>query len=167
MERLIYEAPDGDLIIQPTPEQLAAIIRHAGHEYWQRGGDGEAAIRVAKRHDDGRNVSHAVILRDGTKVEYAAGQPELWIKQPEPERFFLTWDCHQGPIVPYDGSGCEAFVMDERGGNPFKIPRACLVAPAEAVETVREFLQSRGRSKVVRWLSWYELPLPADWDDYL
>jgi hypothetical protein len=105
---------------------LAAVPKR-NHQYWQQGGNGEAAIGVAKRPGDGRKVSHAVIERDGTKVEYVAGQPRLCIKQPEPERFFFTWDGDEGWVVPYDGSGCEAFVMDERGGNPFKIPRACLV----------------------------------------
>ena len=162
MERMVYEAPDNSLLFDPTSEQIASIIQNSDYEYWQRGADGEAAIRVAKRPGDGRRVSHGVIKPDGLKVEYAAGQPELWIKQPEPGRFFFTWDS-QGWFVPYDGSGCEAFVMDERGGDPFKIPRACLVDAAVAVQVACEYLQSRGRSEVVPWLPWSELPLPPDW----
>lgn len=165
MERMVYQAPDGNLLFEPTPEQMASIILHRDHLYWQQGGNGEGAIRVARQPGDGRKVSHAIINPDGMRVEYVEGQPELWIKQPEPASFFFTWDCRDGWVVPYDGTGCEAFVMDERGGDPFKIPRACLVDAHQALEVVREFLQSRGRSDVVRWLPWSELPLPADWTD--
>lgn len=160
MEQMVYEAPDGSVLFEPTTEQLASVILHAGHQYWQQGGDGEAAIRVAKQRGDGRSVSHSVIQPDRMRVEYAAGQPELWIKQPEPGQFLFTWDCNGGWFVPYDGSG---FVMDERGADSFKIPRACLVNATIAVEVVCEFLRSRRRSNVVRWLPWHELPLPADW----
>src|SRR6476646_7743992 len=106
MELMVYEAPDGKLLFEPTPEQLTAIIKQSGHAYWQQGGNGEAAIRVGKRPGDNRMTSHRVTYPDGTKAEYLAGQPQLWIKQPEPGRFFFTWNNHEGLVVPYNGSGC-------------------------------------------------------------
>jgi hypothetical protein len=30
-------------------------------------------------------------------------------------------------MVPYDGSNLEPFVIEERGCEPFRVPRACLV----------------------------------------
>ena len=163
MELMVFEAPSGELLFEPTQEQLAAIISQSGPSYWQQGGNGEAAIRVARRPGDDRPRSHAVLKPDGTQVEYLAGQPQLWIKRPEAGGFFFTWDNHEGWVVPYDGSGCEAFVMDERGGDPFKIPRACLVGTEKAVEIANEFLRSRERSPAVHWESWYQLPITEDW----
>ena len=54
MELMVYEAPDGKLLFEPTPEQLTAIIKQSEHTYWQQGGNGEAAIRVGKRPGDDR-----------------------------------------------------------------------------------------------------------------
>lgn len=163
-ELMVYEAPDGALLFEPTPDQMADIVRCTDHDYWRQGGDGEAALRVGRRPGDRRKAYCAVITPQGVGAEFSAEQPELWIKQPEPGRFFFTWNGEaEGWVVPYDGSDCEAFIMDERGGDPFKIPRACLVDRRRAVEVVQEFLRSRGRSEAVQWLPWSELPLPRGW----
>ena len=61
------------------------------------------------------------------RFEYAAGQPSLWIKQPERGWYFVTWSAAPvEELVPYDGSSIEPFVVEERGGEPFRVPRACL-----------------------------------------
>jgi hypothetical protein len=165
MELMVYEAPDGSLVFGPTVEQMADIVLHTDHDYWQQGGNGEAALRVARQPGDHRKIHCVVTTPQGVKAEYLAGEPELWMKQPEPGWFFFTWNGEaEGWLVPYDGSACESFVMDERGGNPFKIARACLVDRRRAVEIVLEFLRSRGRSEAVRWLPWSDLPLPQGWE---
>jgi hypothetical protein len=132
-----YLAPDDQVVLNdPTPEQLEQILRFSSHDYWQQGGNGEAML-------------------DG-----GPGEPELWIKQPEPRQFFVTYFVPKADsLVPYDGSSCEALVEDERGGNPFWIPRACLVGVDQAVDIVSCFLLSQHPSPVVSWCFWHELPL--------
>ena len=132
-----YYAPeDGVVLDEPTTEQLEGILRSSPHEYWQQGGNGQAVL------DAGR------------------GEAELWIKQPEPARFFFTY---AGPkadwLVPYDGGSCESLVQDECGGDPFWIPHACLVDVEQAVEIVSCFLRRREPSPIVSWCYWHELPL--------
>jgi hypothetical protein len=160
--RLIYHAPEeNDLLFDPTPQQMADIPTTTDHSYWLRGGNGEAAINVIREQGENVGARGSLITRDGVRVDYVAGQPSLWIKQPEPGWFFITW-CHlpEGEFVPYDGSSIEPFVVEERGGDQFRVPRACLVKPSTAAEIVRDFLLSRERSPAVSWESWYELELP-------
>ena len=78
------------------------------------------------------------------------------INVPVPFDFFDMW-------IPYDGSGCEAYVMDERGGDPFKIARACLVDGQTAVKIVDEYLRNQNRCDVVSWIIDADLPVPPGW----
>jgi hypothetical protein len=160
---MVYQAPDErTLLFDPTPEQVADIVLNSPHEYWQQGGNGEAAIEVVRSPGEDRPTRSRVVRSDGTVVEAIAGEPSLWIKQPAPHLFFFTWDCGTGWFVPFDGTGCDAFVMDERGGDPFRIPRACLVDAGSAVAIASDFLATRGRSSVVNWAAWCDLPLPPE-----
>jgi hypothetical protein len=132
-----YQAPnEQDASTDPTPEHLERILRTSPHSYWQQGGNGEAIL------DAGR-----------------AG-PSIWIKQPEPERFFVTF-CKPPAdwLVPYDGGPCEQLIQDERGGDPFWIPRACLVSVDDAVEIMSYFLRQQEPSPGISWRYWHELPL--------
>jgi len=61
--------------------------------------------------------------------------------------------------TPYGGESCESLVRVERGGDPFWIPRACLVGVDQAVEIVSYFLLQRERSPAVSWCYWHELQL--------
>jgi hypothetical protein len=135
-----YYAPDDrSVVTDPTPEQLEQELRSRPHSYWQLGGNGEA------------------ILDPGP------GEPKLWIKQPEPGRFFLTYSHPEANwLVPYRGGSCEDLVRDERGGDPLLIPRACLVDADSAVELVRFLLASRQPAPAVVWRYWHELPLPDE-----
>jgi hypothetical protein len=130
-----YQAPnESDVLTDPTPEQLESILRTHPHTYWQQGGNGEAI------------------------VDSGPGGPSLWIKQPEPERFFITFaNPPDNWLVPYDGDPCKSFIEDERGGDPFSIPRPCLVAVDEAVGIVTFFLTHRKPSPNVVWRYWEEL----------
>jgi hypothetical protein len=132
-----YHAPnDRDVMTDPTPEQLEQVLRTSPLAYWQQGGNGEASL------------------------DAGPGGPSLWIKQPEPDWFFVTFSrWPDNWLVPYDGRPCDALVQDERGGDPFWIPRACLVGVDEAVTIVSYFLSRREPSPKVSWRFWHKLPL--------
>lgn len=164
--RLLYQAPDDQtFLVDPTPEQLASIFRGSGATYWQSGGNGEASINVIRSPGEDVPTRSRMIRPDGTSVEFVAGKPSLWIKRPEEGGFFFTWDRATGWWVPYNGGDCESFVMDEQGGDPFRIPRACLVDLSSAIEITRHFLITLERSPKVQWALWSDLPLPDGLDD--
>lgn len=135
-----YYAPDDrEVLSDPTPEQLERVLRNSSHSYWQQGGNGEAIL------DAGPNG------------------PALWVKQPEPGKFFFTYSRPSANwLVPYNGDSCEDLLNDERGGDPFLIPRACLVGTEQAVDIVRHFLVSQVPASCVKWRYWHELPLPPE-----
>ncbi len=132
-----YFAPDERTVLnEPTQQELEQVLRRSPHDYWQQGGNGEA------------------------EIDAGPGEAKLWIKQPEPARFFVTYSAPGANwLVPYAGGSCESLVRDERGGDPFWIPRACLVSVDEAVAIVSAFLLRREPSPVVSWCYWHELPL--------
>lgn len=132
-----YYAPnDTDIVDNPTAEHLKKVLRTSTHAYWQQGGNGEAIL------------------------DADPSGPSIWIKQPEPGRFFLTFSKPpENWLVPYDGTSCDDLVEDERGGDPFWIPRACLVEVDAAVEIVSHFLASHSASPNISWRYWHELPL--------
>ena len=139
-DSVTYRAPDERLVVNdPTPEQLEGILRTSPHSYWQQGGNGEAALDAGP---------------DGAS---------LWIKQPEPGRFFITYAKPPANwLVPHNGELCVELITDERGGDPFLIPRACLIDVDQAVEAVRYFLSARCPSPALRWSYWHELPLSGE-----
>jgi hypothetical protein len=159
--RVVYCDPEGGLLFDPSPAQLSDILLTTGQDYWLRGGNGEATLDVVREPGDSVASHRSMTTADRVTVEYAAGQPSLWIKQPETGWYFLTWYPGAGEdLVPYDGSSIEPFVVEERGGEPFRVPRACLVSAQIAAEIVREYLVSRKRSGVVKWRPWWEVELP-------
>jgi hypothetical protein len=124
------------VLTDPTPEQLEQELRERPHSYWQQGGNGEATL------------------------DAGPGEPSLWIKQPEPGRFLLTYSHPPANwLVPYNGGSCEDLVRDERGGDLFLIPRACLVSTDEAVAAVLSFVATWQPSLALVWRYWDELPL--------
>jgi hypothetical protein len=135
-----YTAPDERIKIpNPTFEQLEHLLRDSPYSYWQQGGNGEAMLNAG------------------------VGKPSLWIKQPEPGRFFITYaNPPANWLVPYNGEPCTELVPDERGGDPFLIPRACLIDTEHAVDIVRCFLKHCQPSPLVRWCYWHELELPIE-----
>jgi hypothetical protein len=133
-----YKAPDDQTWLRdPTPADIAAIVRDQPLGYWHAGGNGEAALEG----EDGRLL--------------------LSIKQPVAGRFFVLrlddW------TVPYDGGPCDALLEDESGGNPFWIPVACTIGTEDAVRVLSHFVATRELWSGVPWRSWYDLPLPPDY----
>jgi hypothetical protein len=135
-----YYAPDDRTVVSdPAPELLEQVLRTTPPAYWQQGANGEAIL------------------------DAGPDKPSLWIKQPEPGRFFVTYSRPPANwLVPFNGGSCEELVADERGGDPFLIPRACLIDTEQAVEVVRCFLTSLRASTVVGWRYWHDLPLPPE-----
>jgi len=152
-ELVIYEGPDQGVIADPTAAQLSYNLLSRPLGYWRQG-SGEAALRVGRRPGDQRKRSHAIVGRDGKPIaEYLAGYPELWVTQPEPGAFFVIWA--EGTwFVPYDRSGREGVVIDERCGEPFKVPRSCLVDGAGALRIAEHFLHTRERLPSITWSPW-------------
>ena len=132
-----YRAPDERIVIQdPSAEQMEKVLRESPPSYWQQGGNGEACLK-----SETSGVS-------------------LLIKQPEPDRFFFTYIKRPHDwLVPFDGSSCEELIEDERGGDPFWIPRASTVSVTEAIEVVRCFLDRQEPSPSIRWCYGCDLPL--------
>lgn len=135
-----YYAPDERTVLNdPDPELLAQVLRTSSHSYWQQGGNGEAIL------------------------DAGPGKPGLWIKQPERGRFFITYAEPSATwLVPFNGGSCEDLVSDERGGDPFLIPRACLIDTDQAIEVVRCFLTNLQPCAVIIWRYWHELPLSPE-----
>jgi len=72
------------------------------HDNWQQGGNGEAVL------------------------DAGPSDAKLWIKQPEPARFFLTYSTPGANwLVPYGGESCESLVRDERGLARDDVARLC------------------------------------------
>ena len=159
MTRLLYTAPDDvTRILDPSPEQIADIIRTSDFDYWQQGGNGEACIDVVLRAHTNNHPSGRLVGPNVESIQLAADQPSLVLKQPEPNLFF----CNRDWVVPYNGDSCEGFVADECGGDEFRIPRACLVPKETAATIASEFVRSLTLSPIVRWESWYDLPMPRE-----
>lgn len=131
-----YESPDlRQCLEHATSSQLEAILRDSPDDYWRRGGSGEAT------------------LSDDTG-------PLLSITQPERSLFFILR--LNGWIVPFDGSPCDAMVESEFGGNPFWIPRACLVGVDTGVEILSHFATHCSLWPGVCWRAWNQIPLPEN-----
>lgn len=64
-------------------------------------------------------------------------------------------------LVPYNGGPCEELLSRQRGGDPFLIPRACLV-DTMGIAVVRFFLAFKQPAPEVVWRYWHELPLPDE-----
>lgn len=125
------------MLEEPTARQLEQVIRESPFSYWQQGGNGEAIL------------------------ETQPGSVSLWIKQPEPGRFFFTYArAFHDWLSPFDGQSCEQLIQDERGGDPFWIPRACTVSVDQAIEIVAWFIERAEPSPKISWCFWGELPLP-------
>jgi hypothetical protein len=111
MELLVYEGPDGSEVFDPSVDEIIARLYSQG---------GEGAIRAARRPGDERPSNLRVTWPDGSRIEYLSGFPQLWIEMPEPGQFYFTWSSG-AEWVPYDCSGCAAYLMSERSGNPFRL----------------------------------------------
>ena len=117
-----------------TADEAAQLVLDSDFEYWQQGGNGEGVFWLV----DGNN--------------------QLCIKQTLHDGFLLTLMTSDDQLSPDSGAGFDEFTWDERGGEPFKVPRSFLVSPATAAQIVRDYATTGEKSARVSWTSWYELP---------
>jgi hypothetical protein len=135
MIRLRYEAPDGSLIDDPPVATLRNIVETSAADYWQQGGNGEAVLTVV------------------------GSRSMLLIKQPPgTDGYLLTYMDASDYLVPYSGESFDRFVWEERGGDPFKVPEACLVSRATATAIVTHFAETFSPSPDLEWIPWDDLP---------
>ncbi len=86
------------------------------------------------------------------------------IMLPVPGRFFLELFL-EDRLVPYDGTACTEFVISEMGGDPFRIPLACLVTPEAAASALSEFIKTRQKPSCLSWMPMGNVPFEAGWYD--
>ena len=130
-----YEAPDGSFTDSPTPDFLRSLLLSQPATYWHAGGNGEA-----------------VLTDTGSCAMLCVKQP------PETDRFLLTFIHNATYAVPHIGGAFDDFVMDERGGDPFRVPVACLVDRATAASAVVCFVETSSMMDTVSWVQWDDLP---------
>ncbi len=144
-DELTYYGPDGN-VLKPTPEFLRQLIYDKGQDYYD-GGWGGGALQVMRHTPEG--------------IVNLSGQPSLEWFLVEPYGFFLRfYQVKGGPLVPYDGAGCDRMVEHYYGGDPMSVPAACCVPRDMAWEAVQEFCRSRQASPVILWSEWGALPIP-------
>lgn len=78
--------------------------------------------------------------------------------------FFLDWH-NDGRMVVYDGSGTESYVTTDMGGDPFRIPLACLVDGATAEGALRFAATHKTRDPRLNWVRMDDVPFDIGWFD--
>lgn len=135
MSTVEFQPPDESQPRQQlTADQAASLMLETDFDYWQQGGNGEGWISLPD--------SDATLL----------------IKQTIQDGYLLTMQSSEDLRVPCSGAGFDEFAWDERGGEPFKVPRSCLVDPTTASRIVHDYATTGGESAAVSWISWYDLP---------
>ena len=70
--RVVYRDPEGALLFDPSPAQLADILHSTGQDYWLRGGNGEASLDVIR--EPGESVaSHRSMSFGGRSCSCVSG----------------------------------------------------------------------------------------------
>lgn len=80
------------------------------------------------------------------------------------KHFFLDWH-GDGRMVVYDGSGTESYVTTEMGGDPFRIPLACLVDGTTAEAALSYAARYKARDPTLNWVLMGDVPFEVGWFD--
>ena len=140
MTKLHFESPDGSTqISSPTAQQMADIILHSDAGYWQRGGNGQAVISIGS-------------------------MPVMSFTCPVEDAFFIETYLDDRCVI-YDRSGRQEHVVSELGGDPFRIPLACLVTPHVAAQVASQFVQTQQLPTCVHWVPMGDVPFDVGWYD--
>lgn len=130
-----YEAPDGSLTDSPSLNFLRGLVTTGSAAYWNAGGNGEG---VLPNTDSGA---------------------KLCIKQPpETSRFLLTFIHGRIYAVAHIGDAFGDFLLDERGGDPFRVPTTCLIDTATTVAVVVHFVDASSMLDTVYGFSGMNYP---------
>ena len=88
----------------------------------------------------------------------------LCIDRADKDLFFLDWH-HDGRMVPYNGIATEEYVEIDMGGDPFRIPRACLVDATAALDALKYAAHHKTRDPRLNWVRMDEVPFERGWYD--
>ena len=80
------------------------------------------------------------------------------------DRFFLDWH-RDGRMVVFSGGDTTEFVTTEMGGDPFRIPKACLVSGEAALAALSYAVTNKGRDPSLTWRRMDEVPFAVGWFD--
>jgi hypothetical protein len=134
LPRIVFNAPDGREVLNPSRESLRELVLGKGDDYWARGG-GDAAVMF-------------------TGPE---GGSRLILIGHEPEGFVLLYEAPTGEYsIPTLSSATEEQnpVTVYVGGEPMEVPRQNVLAKEAAWRVIADFLLNGQRSPQVKWDPW-------------
>jgi hypothetical protein len=147
-----FMTPDDDLTLNPSPDLLRDWL----------------LVRAMTSFPDRRGCAALQYYRwsEAGYWKEVDDEPSLFFFAVEPHGVFVGYTDAGGAVVqwaPYDGTGVGRVVeYHPADGAPVeRVAVACFVAPEVAWRIVEEFLRTRRRSGVVRWVGLHELGL--DW----
>jgi hypothetical protein len=143
MESLVYFAPDGVEIADPSADFLWQTISQSAPSYWEHR-SGSAALRVVEMPSRMWN----------TKA------PSLEFLLHEPHGFHFNYFAPNQELTTLTGDGGKPWVLHGNKAKPFYVPHGCFVSRAIACEIVAEFQRSRQPWPGVNWVDWWSLDLP-------
>lgn len=147
MERLVFTGPEAcETLFDPTPEQMAAILRR-GPAYWGWN-SGDALLQWCL--DDRASGL-------GWEGLPADERPQLSVLYNEVHGFHLAYSGPDQFLVPFDPTAPNLRVLHFVGGNRAFFPQASFVHLEVAVRIVCDFLASGIPSPAVEWRSGSEL----------
>lgn len=135
LPRIVFNAPDGREVLNPSQESLRELVLGQGDEYWGKGG-GDAAVMF-------------------TGPE---GGSRLILIGHEPEGFVLLHEAPTGeysiPTLPSTTTEAQEHVAVYVGGEPMEVPRKNFLNKEMAWRVIADFLLDGGRSPQVGWKAW-------------
>lgn len=132
--------PREDVNAYASTLDLSELFQEPALSNWSHFGNGELGLRDA---DSGLSLA---LLYLGNN------------------RFFADWH-NDGRMVVYDGSDTTEFVATDMGGDPFRIPVACLISGEAALAALGYAVENKGRDPRLTWRRMDEVPFAAGWYD--
>jgi hypothetical protein len=142
MESLVYFAPDGAEILDPSVDLLWATINQSNQSYW----------------DKGAGAAHRVVEMPGRK--WNTKEPYLEFLLHEPCGFHFNYFAPKEELTTLTGEDGKPWVVHGAGDKRSYIPKACFVSRTIACEIVAEFQRSRQPWPGVNWVDWWSLDIP-------
>lgn len=106
---VVYRAPNGTLLLDPSPTQMAEILLATGPDYWLQGGDGEATLDVARKPGEPVASHSGLTTPDGFTLRATeAGQVARRRRRRSP--WWQYWD--------WPSEGHNQFIGEERCYRP-------------------------------------------------
>ena len=146
---ITYGGPLGEEVRNPSPDFLERLIFRERGRHWLVG-NGSSGLSVMEKK--------------GRDWQAVPDEPALMFYLVERHGFFFVYFDNTGrwqeQYVPLAGASGPPWVEHTVGAMPFYAPRGSFVSRPFAWEIVREFTDTRRRSKAVRWVRRRSLRLP-------